>query len=667
MTRFLTPSYNPRVFETHRESPMPGTFDPGKGPRRQALIPSLSCRSPFLCFSELLVSHGWSDTKDAVRRAVDIVELVGQYVQLRRSGRNYVGLCPWHDDARPSLQVNPERQSFKCWVCDIGGDVFSFTMKVEGVDFGEALHMLAERAGVTLKASGPQSDATGEDPKRRMLRAMAWAARQYHECLLHAPEAQPARDYLAQRGITPESIEKYQLGYAPESWSWLLDRARGSEYSPPLLETVGLAAKRESGSGHYDRFRGRVLFTIRDTQARPVAFGGRVLPGAKESNAAKYINSPETPLFSKSNLVYGLDIAREACSKTKQVVVVEGYTDAIIAHQCGFAQTVAVLGTALGERHIHLLKRYADRIVLVLDGDEAGQRRTSEVLELFVANAVDLRVLTLPDQLDPCDYLHRHGAESFGKLLAEAADALEFRLSSLTRPGSDLSTHAAHRAVEEVLSTIAKAPRLSAQTDSSFRLRSEQVIHRLSRIFDMPEEVLRNRLRELRTPKPQRTERRLHAELSAASSTAIDDPWERELLEVLVQQPMAIERVLQTIGPAEFRSEACRRICLACADLLENEGEADFQRLLLAFDEPEMKSLLVDLDELGTMKRGQSVEDRLEMLLSSLQRRRQDVESRRKLATLRDRKVDEQEGVKLLLEAIQQGRTRHCISDSTDG
>jgi DNA primase len=612
------------------------------------------------------VSHGWSDAKDAVRRAVDIVELVGQYVQLRRSGRNYTGLCPWHDDSRPSLQVNPDRQSFKCWVCDIGGDVFSFVMKVEGVAFNEALRMLAERAGISLQP-GTASLARDDDPKRRMYRALAWAARQFHECLLTSTEAQAARDYLAQRGITPDSIQKFQLGYSPDSWSWLLDRARGTEMSPKLLETVGLAVARDHGTGHYDRFRGRVLFTIRDTQGRPVAFGGRILPGAKENAGAKYINSPETPLFSKSNLVYGLDVAREACSKSKQVIVVEGYTDAIVAHQSGFPQTVAVLGTALGERHIHLLRRYADQIVLLLDGDAAGQRRTSEVLELFVANQVDLRVLTLPDELDPCDFLQQRGADEFRTLLDAAVDALEHRLRTLARPNEPLSTHAAHQAVEEVLSTVAKAPRLSAQTGSSLRLREEQVIHRLARICEVPEEVLRKRLADLRRQPAGAMRRPTDVMRGAEPRVAIDDPWERELLEIVVQRPELIERVLQVMGPDELGSEVCRRICLACHDLLEYEGEVDFHRLLVSFDEPEIKSLLVDLDERGSMKQSSPVDERLELLLAGLRRRKQEAESRRRLAALRDRNTDEQEGVKLLLEAIQQERSRHCISESTDG
>ena len=224
------------------------------------------------------------DAKDQVRQAIDIVDLVGGYMQLRRQGRNFVGICPWHDDSRPSLQVNPDRQSFKCWVCDYGGDVFSFIMRAEGLEFREALEMLAERAGVELHARPSDSSGSGTtrlansaDDKRTLYRALAWAEEQFHRCLLGAPEAQPGRDYLAGRGITDQTIRRFHLGFAPNRWDWVLERARGSEWTPAILERIGLLRRKELGGGHYDWFRGRVMFSIRDSRSRPIAFGGRVL------------------------------------------------------------------------------------------------------------------------------------------------------------------------------------------------------------------------------------------------------------------------------------------------------------------------------------------------------------------------------------------------------
>ena len=281
---------------------------------------------------ETKVPFDSSFDKEQVRQAIDIVDLLSKYnLVLRRQGRGYVTHCPWHDDQRPSLQVNPERQSWKCWPCDIGGDIFSFVMKIEGVDFPEALAMLADRAGIQLQrhthhesshgvSDGPPPE--GEIDKRTLYKAAAWVERQYHECLLHAPEAEPARKYFQERGISAESIERFQLGFAPLERDWILKQAGGSGAPgtqgrrAKVLEAIG-ALRRSSASGAlYDLFRGRGLFAIHDAQGRPVGMGGRLLPGVETFLPGKYVNSPETPLFRKSQLLYGLDLAKEAIHKS---------------------------------------------------------------------------------------------------------------------------------------------------------------------------------------------------------------------------------------------------------------------------------------------------------------------------------------------------------------
>ena len=554
-----------------------------------------------------------STPKSAVKQAVDIVELVGSHLSLRRQGRNYVGLCPWHDDSRPSLQVNPERQSFKCWVCDIGGDVFTFVMKIEGVEFREALEMLAERAGIVLEkptprratpaggtasragatpndllneaAEGPGAEGSVEVPpgrrdlldKRTLLQAMAWAEKQYHRCLLEMPEAEAARRYLQQRGITAESIERFQLGFSPLERDWILRQAEGSggaarrRQRSKTLEAIGVLARPADGGGYYDRFRGRLLFSIHDAQGRPVGIGGRVLPELGLTSPAKYVNSPETPLFTKSKLLYGLDLARESLRKTKPptALVMEGYTDVIAAHQFGFQNAVAVLGTALGEEHVKILKRHCDRIILVLDGDEAGTRRANEVLELFVAAQADLRILTLPDGLDPCDYLQKHGAAAFSELLdTKAVDALDHAFEAKTR-GIDLErdVHRASAALEELIAIVAKAPRLRHDTTRDARFREEKILQRLAARFRVDEREIRARLTALRRIKPRPTVAPINprpavaptkpqpavAPSAAATESAeklatgpqvssVVEPWQRELLELLIAHPECAAR-----------------------------------------------------------------------------------------------------------------------------
>jgi DNA primase len=654
-----------------------------------------------LATQELTVSLGSSlDAKEQVKQAIDIVDLVGNYVQLRRQGRGYVALCPWHDDSRPSLQVNPERQSFKCWVCDIGGDIFSFVMKMEGLDFREALAMLADRAGIALKPSRPRRQAgnfrQGQDDsfhgqvedsphddggnpqdKRTLLRAMAWAEAKYHECLLHSPEAEPARRYLQDRGITAESIEQFHLGFSPLDWTWILKQAGGSRGRARILEAVGVLGRSPNSGRLYDRFRGRVLFAIRDSQGRPVGIGGRVLPELGTNSPAKYVNSPETPLFTKHQLLYGLDLAKEAIHKSHTVLVMEGYTDVIVAHQYGFKNAVAVLGTAVGESHIHLLKRFgADKIVLMLDGDEAGQKRTNEVLELFIAQQVDLEILTLPDDLDPCDFLHQRGAEAFKEMLANnAVDALEHAFRTATR-GLDLDrdVHGASQALERLVSIVAKAPRLRADTTGEDRLREAKILQRFAAMFRVDEGEIRRRLTDLRRIKPRPAVARQPASQTAEPETDWKfgeplDACERELMELLIAWPEQWAVVRARIGPQQVAGAPCRRIYETCGRLADAGELPTFDRLMLEFDDPAMKNLLVELDEARQAKGDRPTDPSvlLEELVKNLERK--EIQRRRpaQIVALREGRLDTSQELDLLTRIVQQERSRQGISEPTDG
>lgn len=610
------------------------------------------------------------ELKDRVRQATDIVDLIGSQISLRRQGRHYVGLCPWHDDARPSLQVNSERQSWKCWVCNLGGDVFSFMMQREGVDFPTALTMLAERAGIEPRPehAGKAALAGGPGDKQTLFRAMAWAEEQYHNCLLRDAAAEPARDYLRGRQIDQESIRRYRLGYAPDNRHWLLDRARSAGIAPEVLEAVGLVAQGERGT-RYERFRGRVLFPIRDTQSRSVALGGRILPQLSGERVAKYINSPETRLFSKSEQLYGLDVVREAVVRGRQVVVMEGYTDVVMARQFGLDNVVAVLGTALGTRHLSVLRRFADRVTLVLDGDEAGQRRTNEVLELFIAGQLDLRVVTLPERLDPCDFLLQRGADAFGAFLAGAVDALEHKLHGVLRNVDPMrDTHRAHAALEEVLGVMAKAPRLQTATPMSLRLREQQMLPRLAREFGVAEAELRERLRALRGKAPAAAAAAEPARPIPAARTAELDPWERELFEILTQQTEAWGPVAQQLDEDQFSTPAGRALLAAYRRAAADHGRVDFDLVMDALEEPALKSLLVELDEQGSCKQVQP-EVRLRDLIASFTRRRLERQGRDAEHQLRQHhcELNEEQAVDLLRQLIDVQRNRQGIAAPTDG
>jgi DNA primase len=593
-----------------------------------------------------------NDAKEQVRQSIDIVDLVGGYIQLRRQGRNYVGICPWHDDSRPSLNVNPERQSWKCWVCDVGGDVFSFVMKAEGLEFREALELLAEKAGVELRpqqsGGGAQSSAGSE--KKRLLDVTAWAEEQFHRYLLESPDAEVARRYLTDRGITADTVRKFHLGFSPNRWDWLLERARAKQFHPKLLERAGLAIPRDMEGGHYDRFRGRVLFSIRDTRSRPIAFGGRVLPQFADERTAKYINSPETPLFSKSRELYGLDAAREGITREKQVVVLEGYTDCLMAHQHGLANMVAVLGTALGEAHLHVLRRFTDSIVLVLDGDAAGRRRTNEIIDsllaLFVKNQIDLRILTLPEGLDPCDFIASQGSDAFRQVIATAVDALEHKFRSVTH-GLDLSTdtHRATEAVEQVLGTLAQLRPASSEAASPTLLREQQMLGRIAREFRLPEEQLRNRLtalRRSRQSRPTQTRRDAAETPAPAEQSQPLTAWDRDLLALVLLEPSYLTRIEAAPNRAKFGSPVAERIYNRCLELAQNDEPIEFNRLLLAFDDPEAKNALVSLDEFchdEERHRGDR-ELWIQDLLSSADRRQQKELRRQSLAAAKSNQDD---------------------------
>lgn len=617
------------------------------------------------------------DAKEQIRQAVDLVDLVGSYLPLHRQGANYVALCPWHDDHKPSLQINPARQSWKCWVCNVGGDVFSFVMQREGVDFREALEMLAQRAGIELRSTpGKKVEPGSPEDKKTLYAAMAWAEQEFHRYLLEAKDAEVARAYLQDRAISAESIQRYRIGFAPNEWQWLLGRARETRFSTRVLEAVCLTAKSPKSGRDYDFFRGRVMFPIRDTQHRCIAFGGRILPQFADSRGGKYLNTSDTRLFIKSDELYGLDIAMNntQVARNRHLAVVEGYTDVIMANQYGVENVVAVLGTAIGTQHVRqrsLLRRHADRITLVLDGDEAGQKRTGEVLELFVAEQVDLRVATLPPGLDPCDFLQRHGAEAFQQLLDAAPDALQHKLN-FEISGVDLSSdvHAANAALENVLLTIAKAPNSPTTTGSAQQLRHQQIINRISREFRIPPEQLHQRLSQLRQQNKPRPAQGNQAEADASQTSPPPGEamscQEKELLEIFTLKPQLAEQAIAALDVGNLRSPDAQKLFSAYRELVAAGDLPDYTRVQTELEDPRLKNLLAGLDWEAHEKAPHAFhepEQRLESLIRFFTRRQ--VEEA--LRDVHTGQLDEDEALRRVREVIQLKRTHQGISEPTDG
>jgi DNA primase len=600
------------------------------------------------------------DLKERVRDAIDIADVVGSYISLRRQGKAMVGLCPWHDDARPSLQVNPERQTFRCWVCDIGGDVFNFLMRMEKVEFREALEQLAERAGIPLpKGRG----GLAVDDKAALWKALGWAADLFHDCLRVQPEAAPARDYLTGRGLEMRTVERFRLGYAPQSWDWLLRQAAAAGIPVADLVRAGLAVERQDRSGHYDRFRGRVMFPIRDAQGRCVAFGGRVLPGADDP--AKYINSPETPLFSKSSMLYGLDTAREAITKSRRAIVVEGYTDCLAARQAGIDDVVAVLGTALGERHAKLLRRYADRIVLVLDGDDAGRRRANEILDVLLAEPIDVRIARMPAGVDPCECILDRGRDAFETLVAAAGDPLDYRMDeALAALPPDAGDDAALASIESVLKGLAAVSPRSPLPPSQRRLREDQVLGRLARRFGLGRDVLRGRMLELRDRSAPGAE---PGDAAAPRPLPRLPAWDREVIEVLVGVPDSVGLIVRQVGAAGLESREARAV-LQAAEKLHGAGrQVALSDLLLEIEDPALQSLLVAVDETSAARGPLDAHERMHHLEDALRRRHAERQAHASARTLKTSRLDARSEAELLERLVAERRTAQGMSDPKDG
>jgi DNA primase len=538
------------------------------------------------------------DRVKRVKEANDIVEVVGGYVALRPAGPTYKGLCPFHDDHRPSFDVDPRRSRYRCWSCGKYGDVITFVQEYERVGFIEALELLERRAGIIPEKTAASPHGQG---RALMLDAVRWAARQYHECLLDSPLAEQARIYLGQRGLKGETVRRYTLGYAPRTGDWLVQKAQEAAVSLDVLEKVGLIARRTAGPGFYDRFRDRVQFPVRDVNGRPVGFGGRILPGSPlESRAPKYYNSSDTPLFNKSELLYGLDAARQAAGQLGYLAVVEGYTDVLMAHQLGVLPVVATMGTALNARHVARLRQFAPRVVLVFDADAGGLTGVDRALAIFASHDVDLAIATLPEGLDPCDLLVQEGADAFRKVLDGAVDALEFKLAQVLRDSAAQGVEGQRRAVDAVLGVIALAPGMPGQAGA---VKTQLMVTRIAQRLLLKEETVWARLNELRKqrrddatgPRPRPPETDPEGEAPRAGKAA---PEEVQLLEVLLAEPALVAESRGAL-PADWIQHPGLQRLVAALYALHESGET-----------PTLDALRLKLDDDPILKTALALQDR---------------------------------------------------------
>jgi len=610
--------------------------------------------------------------KTQVLAATDIVGLVGQSVALKRRGKDYVGLCPFHNEKTPSFYVHPDRQFFHCFGCKESGNAIDFVIKRDRIEFIDAMKMLAEKAGIEFKRLGVSKEAASE--KQQLIEACSGAAMFFERQLADPNTGKAAREYIAQRGFTEASVQNFRMGLAIESWDALLKGPVGRKFEPSLLQQAGLLKARDpsKGPGHYDTFRNRLMFPIRDENGRVIGFGGRVMPGSEDP--AKYLNSPETPLFSKSRVAFGLDLAKQKIVETRTVAVVEGYTDVVMAHQFGVSNVVSILGTAMTEQHVQLLRRFADRIVLLFDPDEAGDTAVDRVIELFLTHPVEMAIAQLPEELDPDEYLLKYGAEGFEQILKDAADALSFKWKQLSRRymsrPDDVTGQ--QKAVSEYIDLLARA-RLAGPVDE---IRWGSAIARVSRLSGIDAETLNRRLKSMKRstsfgkglPADRSAGRIGAASPGNASISAFPtvrtivtarDRSERYVLGTLLLHPARWQTVQQHIAVENFTEELRKQLAETYWLHQRDEGEPVFNEFLGILPSTDLRSLAIELiDEVEALKTDleQTLRDAVTYLVQVTQDRGDQEKLVAELRRTKDEARSEDEEIALLRQLQERAR-----------
>ncbi|MHB1119344.1 MAG: DNA primase [Bellilinea sp.] len=528
---------------------------------------------------------------DEIKARIDIVELVSETVKLRRSGKSYTGFCPFHTNTRtPAFVVFPDSGTWRCFgQCNEGGDIFRFVMKKEGWDFSETLRYLAERAGVVLQPPTPEREA--EDKENERLRALLEEAVVfYRHHLQQTPAGKEAQAYLTQRGLLPETIEKFELGYAPDTWAAGFNYLTGKGYSLDELKEAGLLSESQDSGRAYDRFRHRIIFPIRDSMARMSGFGARIL---RPDDVPKFLNSPQTPLFDKGRLLYGLHLARKPIRTQDQAVIVEGYLDVIALHQAGFANSVSPMGTALTEDQLRMLKRFTRRMVLALDADAAGEKATLRGLEVarqaldhtdelvFDARGLlrhearlqaDVRVTTLPEGLDPDDVV-LHDADAWKKIVEDAKPIVVHVMESLAA-GQNLDDPKIKSEIAvQILPLIADVP--SPVEREAYR-------QQLARLIKVDERALQVTAAPIQRGRRRPVEKQPSAAPGAvmqAGSQSLGRSMEGHCLRLLLRQPeiiYSIDRALQGAGlsritPQDFENAEYQALAHFILEALEQD------------------------------------------------------------------------------------------------
>ncbi len=496
-----------------------------------------------------------------VKQRLDIVEFISEYVTLQKAGRNFKGLCPFHSEKHPSFFVFPEQQSWHCFgACGAGGDIFSFIMKKEGIDFGQALRLLAQRGGVTL--SPREAPSKAKDERKERLFQINEAATEYYHHLLSATKAGATpRSYLTKRKVMPETIKEFRLGFSPDAWETIKSYLLGKGYTEKELVEAGLVIEKEEG-GSYDRFRNRLLFPICDIQGRVTGFGARVL----DDSLPKYINSPQTPVFDKSNSLYGIDKAKSAIRKRDSVIIVEGYMDVLTAHQHDWQNVVGSMGTSLTEKQVEGIKRLTNNITLALDADLAGEEATLRGKAILAYSNIEANVILLPAGKDPDEVI---GEEPvlWRKLVEQAMSIMDFAFQSV------ISKVDINKARDKSLAVQKLLPSVYEIRDP---VQQSHYLKRLARELKIEESAVRAALRESKAGR-KRPQLSKPAEQSRIARQFVSSHIEERCLALLLQYP-ELRALAEEVSPEHFESTENREVFVKwqhSSDISNLESELD--------------------------------------------------------------------------------------------
>ena len=524
---------------------------------------------------------------EKIRSSTDIVDVVGEYVQLTKRGRNWFGLCPFHGESTPSFSVTADKQIFHCFGCGAGGNVITFLMDIENITFQEALSKLGTRSGVDVEIDAPAHSGPAPSKSDQQLVLMhEFAADMYHHILLNTEEGQQALDYLEARGFTKEMVEKYKIGWSLPEWNYMSSALQRKGFSEEELTLSGLAIPKEQGNGFFDRFRGRIMFPIMNDSGKVIAFSGRILENAKSE--AKYMNSPESPIFQKSRVLYNIHLAKGAIRKNRRIVLFEGFMDVIAAGKAGVDNAIATMGTSLTSQHIRMMKRFAQEVVICFDGDDAGWEAAKRAAIDLNEEKFKVEVAVLPGKMDPDDFVQEHGSEAFKeRIIGKPHAFLAFAMMHARRHKNFQYENDLLQYIQEVLQLLA---------GRSSAIERDLYIKQLSVETGLSQEAILQHYRKLenRSIQQNRREEPPQAPRKAPKKITSLHRAERLLFSHALADARVMDKLIADREGIPFISEEYQALYVQLIGFYEEWEKADFHKFIETLQDPELRKLVME-------------------------------------------------------------------------